>query len=166
MRKTCFFALAVILAYAALSGALAQSPEPSLPANLKIEPPAAGVSPRLAQLSGIWEGAWDYVAPPGGGGKMLFQMDIIGRGLKIAIVAISPPTVEAIYSGGGDKDRPGKWFRVRNASVSGDSIILRWGPPGGQKTLTLRPSDNPGVAHATLESEGAPRPLKATLRKK
>jgi hypothetical protein len=162
MRKTGFFALAVILAYAALSGALAQSPEPSLPANLKIKPPAAGVSPRLAQLSGIWEGSWNYDAPPGGGGFRTFPFDVIGRELKIAIVKITPPSVKAIYA------RPGKSFPVREASVAGDTIILRWGHPGEMKTLTLSPTGNPKVAKATLDIEGKLRggSLTAKLLKK
>jgi len=160
MRKTGFFALAVILVYSVLSGALAQPPEPSLPANLKIEPPAAGVSPRLAQLSGIWEGSWDYVVPPGGGGQRLFPMDVIGRELRIAIVRITPPNVKAIYA------RPGRSFQVSEASVAGDTIVLRWGQPGEKKTLTLSPTGDPKVAEAKLEIEGRAKALTAKLRKK
>jgi len=94
------------------------------------------------------------------------QMDITGRGLKIAIVAINPPRVAAIYSYGGSSGQPGKFFRVRNASVAGDSIILKWGKPGENRTLTLRPTGNPQEAEATLDAEGAPQALKAKLRKK
>jgi hypothetical protein len=72
----------------------------------------------------------------------------------------------AIYSLGGSPGTPGKWFRVRDASVSGDSIILKWGKPGRKKTVTLRPSGNPGVAHATLQAETVAHVLNASLRKK
>lgn len=160
MKKTGVLALAVILVCSGLSGAWAQHPEPSLPPNLQIEPPAAGVSPRLAQLSGIWEGSWDYVPGPGGGGHMLFPMDAIGRELKIAIVKIAPPNVKAIYAG------PGKSFPVREASVAGDTIVLRWGKPGEKKTLTLSPTGNTQVAEAKMEIEGKGKALTAKLRKK
>ncbi|MEJ2070369.1 MAG: hypothetical protein P8X65_06035 [Syntrophobacterales bacterium] len=164
MRKPII--IAAILVFLCLSLAVAQVHEPPLPANLKIRPPAAGVSPRLSQLSGVWEGSWDFKFPPGGGGQKLFPMDITGRGLKIAIVAINPPRVKAIYSYGGSTDKPGKWFRVRNASVSGDNIVLTWGKPGEKRTLTLRPSGTPTTANATLELESTAKVLKATLRKK
>jgi len=115
MRKPII--MATIPLFLCLSLAVAQGQEPPLPANLKIRPPAAGVSPRLAQLSGVWEGSWDYEPGGGpGGGLMVFPMDITGRGLKIAIMAINPPRVRAIYSYGGSADQPGKYFRVRNAS--------------------------------------------------
>jgi hypothetical protein len=158
--------IAATLVLLCFSMAAAQGNEPSLPPNLKIIPPGAGVSPRLAQLSGIWEGAWEYRAPAGGGRLKLFPMDVVGRGLKIAIIAINPPNVEAIYSTGGSERMPGKFFRVRDASVSGDDIVLKWGPPGEEKTLTLRPSGSPGVAQATLKFEHVARVLQATLRKK
>ncbi len=161
MRKSALLGIALFLVGFCLSGAWAQPAEPTLPGNLKIEPPAAGVSPRLAQLSGIWEGTWDYLAPlGGGGGQKSFRMDEIGRGVKIAIVKITPPNVEAIYA------RPGKTFPVKEASVEGDSIVLRFGQPGGKKTVTLSPSGNPQVANATMSAEHKGRPLKATLRKK
>jgi len=132
-----------------------------LPDDLKIEAPSAGVSPRLAQLSGIWEGSWDYSAPPGGGGgQKLFQMDAIGRGVKIAIVKINPPNVQAVYAS------PGKTFRVREASVAGDTIVLRWGKPGKKRTLTLSPTGNPQAANAKLEFEGISQTVTAKLRKK
>jgi hypothetical protein len=158
--------IAGILVLLSLSVAVAQVNEPPLPPNLKIMAPGAGVSPRLAQLSGIWEGAWEYRAPAGGGRLKLFSMDAVGRGLKIAIIAINPPNVEAIYATGGSESMPGKFFRVRDASVSGDDIVLKWGQSGKNKTLTLRPSGNPGVAHATLKFEHVPQVLNATLRKK
>ena len=139
---------------------MAQAPEPTLPDDLKIEPPSAGVSPRLAQLSGIWEGSWEYESRPGGGGQKLFSMDVMGRGVKIAIVKIAPPEVKAIYA------RPGKSFQVREVSVAGDTIVLRFGKPGAKRTLTLSPTDNPQVADAKLVFEEKGRPLKATLRKK
>jgi hypothetical protein len=165
MRKT--FVFVAILVFLCLSLAVAQVHEPPLPSNLEIKPPAAGVSPRLAQLSGIWEGSWDY--EPGGtpgGGMMLFPLDVTGWGLKIAILEINPPRVNAIYSFGGSTDKPGKSFRVRDASVSGDTIVLRWGKPGKKRTLTLSPSDNPNVANATMKFEHGAKVLKATLRKK
>lgn len=165
MRKPII--IATILIFLCLSLAVAQVQEPPLPTNLKIRPPAAGVSPRLAQLSGVWEGSWDY--EPGGtpgGGMMVFPMDVTGWGLKIAIVAINPPRVKAIYSYGGSGDKPGKWFRVRNASVAGDNIVLIWGKPGEKRTLTLSPSGSPTTAKASMELEGKARVLKATLRKK
>jgi hypothetical protein len=162
--------IAVVLVLLCLSVAVAQVNEPPLPPNLKIMPPGAGVSPHLAQLSGIWEGAWEYRAPAGGGRLKLFTMDTavdaMGRGLKIAIIAINPPNVEAIYATGGSESMPGKFFRVRDASVSGDDIILKWGQPGKNKTLTLHPSGNPGVAHATLKFEHSAHVLHVTLRKK
>ena len=165
MRKP--IVIAAILVFLCLSMAVAQVHEPPLPANLKITPPAGGVSPQLARLSGVWEGSWDYETGTGpGGGMMVFPMDITGRGVKIAIVDIKPPRVKAIYSFGGSTDKPGKWFRVRNASVSGDNIILKWGKPGEQRTVTLRPSASPTTANATLELEGAAKVLKATLQKK
>ena len=164
MRKP--FIIAVVLAFLGLSVALAQVNEPPLPPNLKIVPPAAGISPKLAQLSGIWEGAWDYNAPAGGGLKRLYHMDVFGRGVKIAILEINPPKVEAIYSTSGSSQKPAKWFRVADASVSGDAIILKWGQPGKRKTVTLRPSGNPGLAHATYEFEKMANVQKATLRKK
>ena len=161
MKKAGLWVIAIFLVGFCFSGVWAQPPEPTLPDNLKIEPPSAGVSPRLAQLSGIWEGAWDFVPPPaGGGGQKLFSMDAIGRKVKIAIVKIAPPDVKAIYA------RPGKSFQVREASVAGDSIVLRWGKPGKKKTLTLSPTGNPQVADAKLEFEGMGRPLTAKLRKK
>jgi len=155
-----------ILVLLSLSVAVAQVNEPPLPPDLKIMPPGAGVSPRLAQLSGIWAGAWEYRAPAGGGHLRLFPMDAVGRGLKIAIVAINPPKVEAIYATGGSDKMPAKFFRVRDASVSGDDIVLKWGQSGNNKTLTLRPSGSPGVAHATLQFEHVAQVLQATLRKK
>ncbi len=156
-----------ILVFLCISVALAQVNEPPLPANLQIRPPAAGVSPQLAQLSGVWEGSWDYDTGGGpGGGMSVFPIDITGWGLKIAIAAINPPRVKAIYSYGGSTNQPGKWFRVRNASISGDSIILKWGKPGEQRILTLRPSGSPTTANATLQLEGTAKVLKATLRKK
>jgi hypothetical protein len=158
--------IAGLLVLFSLSVAAAQVNEPPLPPNLKIVPPGAGVSPQLAQLSGIWEGAWEYRAPAGGGQRMLFPMDAVGRGLKVAIVAINPPKVEAIYATGGSASMPGKFFRVRDASVSGDNIVLKWGPPGKNRTLTLRPSGNLGVAHATLKFEHVAQVLHATLRKR
>jgi hypothetical protein len=158
--------IAVVLVFLCFSLALAQVNEPPLPPNLKITPPVAGVSPKLAQLSGIWEGAWEFRAPAGGGRLKLFGMDTVGRGLKIAIVAITPPTVEAIYATGGSESMPGKFFRVREASVSGNDIILKWGPPGKNKTLTLSPSGSTGVAQATLKFEHVAQVLHATLRKK
>lgn len=156
-----------ILVFLCISVAIAQVHEPPLPPNLQIRPPAAGVSPRLAQLSGVWEGSWDY--EPGGtpgGGHTLFPMDVTGWGLKIAIVAINPPRVKAIYSYGGSSDQPGKWFRVRSASVSGDNIVLTWGKSGEKRTVTLSPSSSPTTANATLELGGKAKVLKATLRKK
>jgi hypothetical protein len=158
--------LAGILVFLCLSVAAAQVNEPPLPPNLKIMPPGAGVSPRLAQLSGIWSGAWEYRGPAGGGRLKLFAMDAVGRGVKIAIIAINPPNVEAIYATGGSESMPGKFFRVREASVAGDDIVLKWGPPGKNKTLTLRPSGHPGVAQATLKFEHVAQVLHATLRKK
>lgn len=164
MRKP--IVIAAILVFLCLSMAVAQVQEPPLPANLKIRPPAAGVSPQLAQLSGIWEGSWDYKAAGGPGGfMMVLPMDVTGRGLKIAIMEIKPPRVGAIYSYGGSTDKPGKWFRVRNASVSGDNIVLQWGKPGEKRTVNLRPS-SPTTANATLELEGSGKVLNATLRKK
>jgi hypothetical protein len=164
MRKTGVFALAVIVICSVLYGALAQPPEPSLPANLKIESPEAGVSPRLAQLSGIWEGAWEYKPPVlgggGAGGHRLFPIDVIGYGVKIAIIKISPPNVKAIYA------RPGKSFQVRGEAVAVDTIVLRWGKPGEKRTLTLIPTANPKVADAKLEIEGKTMVLTAKLRKK
>jgi len=165
-RMTNLVVIIGVLVFWGLSVAVAQVTDPPLPANLKIIPPGAGVSPRLAQLSGIWEGSWNYEAPPGGGLRKLFPMDMMGRGVRIAIVEITPPKVEAIYSLGGSPDRPGRWFGVRDASVSGDSIILKWGKPGRKKTVTLRPSGNPGVAHGTLQTETVAHVLKASLRKK
>ncbi len=160
MRKSGLLIIAVFLLGFGLSGAWAQPSAPTLPDNLKIESPEAGISPRLAQLSGIWEGSWEYKAPPGGGGQKLFPMDIIGREVKIAIVKISPPHVEAIYA------RPGKSFRVKEASVEGDTIVLRFGKPGAKRTLTLSPTGNPQVTEAKLEFEGISQTVKAKLRKK
>jgi hypothetical protein len=165
MRKMVF--IAAILVFLCLSGAVAQVHEPPLPANLEIKTPGADVSPRLAQLSGIWEGSWDY--KPGGtpgGGLSLLPMDVTGRGLKIAIIEIKPPRVMAIYSFGGSTDKPGKWFRVRDASISGDTIFLKWGKPGEKRTVTLSPSGNPNVANAIMKFEHSSRVLNATLRKK
>jgi len=157
----------VFLVFFCFSGTLAQAQEPPLPGNLRIQPPGPGVSPQLAQLSGIWEGMWDYTPAGGpGGGMKLMQMDITGRGLKIAIIAIKPPRVRAIYSYGGSGTKPGKFFMVRNASVAGDTIILKWGKPGEKRTVTLRATGNPQVADAQMEAEGVARVLKATLRKK
>jgi hypothetical protein len=158
--------VAAILVFLCLSVAMAQVHEPPLPSQLQIKPPGAGVSPRLAQLSGIWEGSWDYEPRGPGGGQALFPMDVTGRGLKIAIAGINPPRVKAIYSYGGSADQPGKWFRVRNASVSGDNIILKWGKPGEQRTVTLSPSGSPTTANATLQLEGTAKILRATLQKK
>jgi hypothetical protein len=158
--------IAGILVLLCLSVAVAQVNEPPLPPNLKITPQGAGVSPRLAQLSGIWEGAWEFRAPAGGGRLKLFSMDAVGRGVKIAIVAINPPNVEAIYATGGPDKMPGKSFRVGDASVSGDDIVLKFGQPGKERTVTLRSSGNPGVAHATLKFENVSQVLHATLRKK
>ncbi len=155
-----------ILVFLCLSVAAAQDHEPSLPPNLKIVPPGAGVPPAVAQLSGIWEGAWDYTAPPGGGSRKVFAMDITGRGVKIAIVEITPPKVEALYVTSGSPGNPGKSFRVRDASVSGDAIILKWGQPGSAKTVTLRSSGSPGTVQATMQTEGTNKVHKATLRKK
>ena len=160
MRKFGLLIIAIFLVGFCLSGAMAQAPEPTLPDDLKIEPPSVGVSPRLAQLSGIWEGSWEYESRPGGGGQKLFSMDVMGRGVKIAIVKIAPPEVKAIYA------RPGKSFQVREVSVAGDTIVLRFGKPGAKRTLTLSPTDNPQVADAKLVFEEKGRPLKATLRKK
>jgi hypothetical protein len=160
-RKAGLLVLAILGVGLCLSGALAQPQELTLPDNLEIETPPAGVSPRLAQLSGIWEGSWNYVAPPaGGGGQKVFPMDVIGRGVKIAIVKITPSDVKAIYA------RPGKSFQIKEASVAGDTILLRWGKPGEKKTLTLIPTNNPQVANAKLEFEGMGRTLTAKLRKK
>ena len=161
MRKASLLVTAVFLVGICFSGAWAQPSEPTLPDDLKIEAPPAGVSPRLAQLSGIWEGAWDFKAPMGGGGgHKLFPMDVTGRGLKLAIVKINPPNVRAIYAS------PGKTFQVREASVAGDTIVLRWGKPGKKKTLTLSPTGNPQEANAKLEFEGTSHTVKAKLRKK
>jgi len=160
MRKAGLLVIAIFLVGCCFSGAWAQPSEPTLPGDLKIESPPAGVSPRLAQLSGIWEGSWDHIARPGGGTQRLFQMDVTGREVKIAIVKINPPTVEAVYAS------PGKTFQVREASVAGDTIVLRWGKPGKKKTQTLNPTNNPQVANAKLEYEGMGRPLTAKLRKK
>lgn len=167
MKKSGALACTVFLVFFCLSGVLAQIHEPPLPGNLKIQPPGPEVPPQLAQLVGVWEGMWDY-APAGdpGGGLFLGQMDITGRGLKIAIVKIKPPRVRAIYSYGGSAEKPGKFFMVRNASASGDSIILKWGKPGQKRTLTLGATGNPNVADAKLEAEGARKPLTAKLRKK
>jgi hypothetical protein len=164
MRKP--FIFAGILVFLCLSVAVAQVNEPPLPPNLKIVPPAAGISPKLAQLSGIWEGAWEYRAPAGGGRLKYVNIETVGRGLKIAIVAINPPKVEAIYATGGSDTMPGKFFRVRDASVSGNDIVLKWGEPGKGKTVTLSPSGNPGLANATLQYESKAQVQKATLRKK
>jgi hypothetical protein len=158
--------IAGILVFLCLFAALAQGDEPPLPPNLKITPPGAGVSPRLAQLSGIWEGAWEFRAPAGGGRLKLFSMDAVGREVRIAIIGINPPNVEAIYATGGSESMPAKFFKVRDGSVSGDDIVLKWGQPGKNKTLTLRPSGNPGVAHATMKFEHVAQVLHATLRKK
>lgn len=166
MKKTGVLALALFLVFFCLSGALAQPPAPSLPGNLKIEPPAAGVSPRLAQLSGVWEGMWDYKPKGAGGGHAVGPMDAAGRGLKIAIVKITPPNVAAIYAFGGSAEKPGKSFRIRDASVAGDTIVLRWGKPGKKRTLTLSPTGNPKMADAKLQFEGGAKVLKAKLRKK
>jgi len=161
MRKTGVLVLAVTVICSVLSGAVAQPPEPSLPPNLKIEPPLAGVSPRLAQLSGIWEGVWTYDREMKPGGTMkLYDQDATGWGLKIAILEINPPNVKAIFA------RPEKFFQVREASVAGDSIVLKWGKPGKKRTLTLSPTSNPKVAEAKLEREGKDRVLKAKLQKK
>jgi hypothetical protein len=164
MRKPALFAGTLVFLWLAVAGA--QVNEPPLPPNLKIVPPGAGVAPRLAQLSGIWEGAWDYNAPAGGGSLRLFPMDAIGRGLKIAVLEINPPQVEAIYSFGGSPTNPGKSFRVAEASIAGDAIVLKWGQPGKKKTVTLQSTGNPGVANATLQLESNAQVLKATLRKK
>jgi hypothetical protein len=164
MRKT--LVLTGILVFLWLAGAVAQVNEPPLPPNLKIVPPAAGVSPKLAQLSGIWEGAWEYRAPAGGGTRKLFPMDVMGRGVKIAVVEINPPKVEAIYSSGGSPTNPGKSFRVADASIAGEAIVLKWGQPGRQKTATLHAAGNPGMANATLQFENNAQVPKATLRKK
>ena len=161
MRKPGVLALALLLVLFCLSGTLAQPPEPSLPPNLQIQPPAAGVSPRLAQLSGIWEGVWTFEREMKPGGTMkLYKKDVTGWGLKIAILEINPPNVKAIYA------RPGKSIQVREALVAGDTIVLRWGKPGGKNTLTLSPTGNPKVAEAKWEREGKDRVLKAKLQKK
>jgi hypothetical protein len=139
---------------------------PDLPPGAKIVPPAAGVSPRLAQLSGVWEGAWEFDFPAGGGGKKLYAMEVLGREVKIAVLEIAPSRVNALCAMGGTPENPLRWFQVREASVAGDAMVLKWGMSGEQKTLTLRPTGNPGVAQATLDLEKAPRPFKATLRKK
>lgn len=164
MRKA--VVLTAVLVFLWLGLAAAQANEPSLPPNLKIVPPGAGVSPKLAQLSGIWEGAWEYNAPPGGGTRKLFPMDVMGRGVKIAVIAITPPKVEAVYATGGSPTNPGKSFRVAEASIAGDAIVLKWGQPGKQKTATLQAAGNPGMANATLQFEGNAQVLKAILRKK
>lgn len=160
MKKTGLLVIAIFLVGFCLSGAMAQPSEPTLPDGLKIESPPAGISPRLAQLSGIWEGSWEYESRPGGGGQKLFSMDVMGRGVKIAIAKINPPNVQAVYAS------PGKTFQVREASVAGDTIVLRFGKPGAKRTLTLSPTDNPQVADAKLEYEEMGRTLKAKLRKK
>ena len=147
-----------ILVFLCLSAAVAQELAP----DLKIVPPAAGVPPRLAQLSGIWEGAWESSIS----GKTVVPMDAIGWGIKVAIVEITPPKVEAFYATSGSPGNPGKSFRVRDASIAGEAIVLKWGQPGEEKTITLTPSGKPGVAQATMETEGKTRVYKATLRKK
>jgi len=164
MRR--FAIITGILVLISLSVAVAQINEPPLPPNLKIIPPGAEVPPRLAQLSGIWEGAWNFEAPSGGGSRHLFQMDIMGRGFKIAVINITPPKVQAIFSSGGSPQNPGKWFLVRDGSVSQDSIVLKWGQPGKARTLTLTPSGTPGVAQASLQAEDFAHILKSTARKK
>ncbi len=165
MRKT--FILAVVLVFLCLSLAVAQVNEPPLPPDLKIIPPGSGVSPRLAQLSGIWEGTWDFKAPLGGGGRLkTFPMDIMGRGVKIAIVEIKPPKIQAVYAFSGTPQKPGQWFWIKDASISGDSIVLKWGQPGRIKTVTLSPSGTPGEARATLQAETVDHALNAVLRKK
>jgi len=135
-----------------------------LPADLRIVPPGAGVSPRLAQLSGIWEGAWEY-SPKGPGAKNFVPLDVIGWGVKIAILEINPPKAKALYATSGSPGNPGKCFQVEDAAVSGDAIMLKFGQAGEKKTVTLSPSGNPGVAHATMQSERAALVHKATLRK-
>uniref|UniRef100_A0A7V4G9G8 Uncharacterized protein n=1 Tax=Desulfobacca acetoxidans TaxID=60893 RepID=A0A7V4G9G8_9BACT len=155
-----------MLALLGLSLYPAPAQGPPLPPGARIVPPAAGVPPRLAQLSGVWEGAWEFDFPAGGGGKQLFAMDVLGREVKIAVLEISPSRINALCAMGGTPENPLRWFRVREASVAGDGIVLKWGMPGKQKTLTLRPTGNPTVAQATLDLENAPKPIKATLRKK
>jgi hypothetical protein len=159
--------IAVTLVFVCLAVAVAQVNEPPLPPDLKIIPPGAGVSPRLGQLSGIWEGTWDYKAPPGGGGRLrLFPMDLMGRGVKIAIVEIKPPKVQAVYAFSGSPQKPGNWFRIKDASISGDSIVLSWGQPGRRKTVTLNPSGTSGEARASLQAETVTHVLNAVLKKK
>lgn len=164
IKSTFITGLLVILC---LAVAAAQVNEPPLPPDLKIIPPGAGVSPRLAQLSGVWEGTWDFKAPLGGGGRLkTFPMDIMGRGVKIAIVEIKPPKVQAVYAFSGTPQKPGNWFRIKDASISGDSIVLKWGQPGRIKTVTLSPSGTPGEARATLQAETVDHALNAAMRKK
>jgi hypothetical protein len=159
--------LTITLVFVCLAVAVAQVDEPPLPPDLKIIPPGAGVPPRLVQLSGVWEGTWDFKEPLGGGGRLkTFSMDIMGRGVKIAIVEIKPANVQAVYAFSGSTQKPGNWFRIKDASISGDSIVLRWGQPGKKKTVTLSPAGSPGVARATLQAETVGHVLNATLRKK
>ncbi len=61
MKKTFFLCIVVCLVFrlvlaAAGAGAEDKRPLTPLPDDVKIEPPAPGVSPEVAGLSGIWQG--------------------------------------------------------------------------------------------------------------
>jgi hypothetical protein len=104
---------------------------PPLPADMKIQPPPAGLPENIAALSGAWAGQW------GGAGASIPCTIVIER--------ITPQEVSAIYSAGDftrDPDPPG-WRRVKG-TVDGDKIVLRWevgeqpDPRRDRVTMTLQ----------------------------
>lgn len=98
------------------------------PSEIRIEPPAPGLPPKVAALSGIWEGLWDL------GDKRYLPT-------TIAIERLAPAELSAIYAWGTAPWNPPpemapSWRRVPGR-VQGDTAVLRWGTPPKDFTVTL-----------------------------
>lgn len=105
-----------------------------LPDQINIEPPDASIPPKVAQLSGVWQGQLQSL-----GGKGA----ILSTSCTIVIEKIRPDGVSAIFSwgtwGGGGRMPPG-WARAKGV-VEGETIILTLGKDQEMAKFSLKMKD-------------------------
>ncbi len=137
MNVKCFQAVsfALFIAAASLVWAGDWRTYTPLPGDMSIEEPWGdeGLNPKIARLSGVWQGEWRLSGP-----RALVTDSLAGVRTTIVVERISGSTVVAIYSVGAyDTHAKGGWSRVLGRIEGQDRVVFRMGA-GQQTKMTLR----------------------------